>query len=626
VVSERLPLARRPLAVLACFLFAHAALQCGVLGLSSLSVSIAGFVPVVLLALSLACGLWAARHVLQSVPSSAPPNPIRRAYDFGRLTALVLLAYAALVFVQLLVIAWLRPVYDWDGLYYHVPSIHGWARAGRVAWLGDHPDVPFVNGYPMAAEVVAFFLNQLGAERLVDAANLCFWPLASCGLIVLASALGAPRYWAMGCGGAIALVPLWVAQSATAYVDPAFAACCIAVLALAVPLVSASGSEARLLGLLLGPALGLCAATKGLGIPFALWVFLALAVARLLRQQLSLTLAWRPILLTPLLAVAVAGFWPLRNGLHTGNPLYPVGLQIAGWTVFDGVDARAHTLLNLPHWLIDVPAALRPLVAWTQPDAPVVHYGAISGLGYIWLLAGMPCTVVLALLLLRAQSAARRWRSGFLLFVAASTFLFQPAPWWGRFTLWLHGVGLPASAVVLHLAGGHPGAARRTLRLGLVALLLGTGVSESLLALRAQWRDGLGVWPSQVYVDSAGYVFPRAQDRSALERLLRAQRIARSSHSRWGTLLGGALAQPIGARELVHVDPDLRVEELLALDVEWLVWDVIAAGPCPRALADQTELEHVLRDRPGVQIELRRVLRRPFRIAQPLSCTSNLLF
>jgi hypothetical protein len=311
----------------------------------------------------------------------------------------------------------------------------------------------------------------------------------------------------------------------------------------------------------------------------------------------------------------VAVFWPLRNWVHTGNPLYPVACKIGPWTVFDGVDARAHTLLNLPHWLVDVPGALRPLVSWTQPDAPIVGYGAISGLGYIWLLAGLPCALLLCVLAWQGRNRSQRWRCGFLIGVAVGLLVFQPAAWWGRFTLWLHGIGIPAAAVVLALAGGHLGAARRTLRLGLLAALLGIGVSESLIALRAQWREGLGVWPDRFYVESVGYVFPLGSDRRALQELLRSQHIARSSYSRWGTLLGGALAQPIGAREIVCLKAGARPEELFARRIEWLIWDVTAAGPCPKALAAQTELIHVLRDRPGVEIELRRVLRQPFEVA-----------
>ena len=38
------------------------------------------------------------------------------------------------VAVLLLALAWARPPYDWDGLYYHVPAIHEWVRFG----VGSH--------------------------------------------------------------------------------------------------------------------------------------------------------------------------------------------------------------------------------------------------------------------------------------------------------------------------------------------------------------------------------------------------------------------------------------------------------------------------------------------------------
>ena len=38
----------------------------------------------------------------------------------------VALVWFVMTWLALAWLTWLRPVFDWDGLYYHVPAIHGW--------------------------------------------------------------------------------------------------------------------------------------------------------------------------------------------------------------------------------------------------------------------------------------------------------------------------------------------------------------------------------------------------------------------------------------------------------------------------------------------------------------------
>jgi hypothetical protein len=557
------------------------------------------------------CGLCAIPFMkdLSSVEGDDGEHGRARGFQPGRAALVALAAWATFAWIQLFVVSWLRPVYDWDGLYYHIPTIHGWMQAGYVSWVDAGFDVPFVNGYPMAVEAIGFFVATLaGSERLVDAGNLWYWPIGILAVFAISRRLGASKLWSSAAAFALAGAPLFIAESTTAYVDVAFACAVMAMLAAAVEWVEEEGfGNAVLLGL----AGGLAIASKGLGLPF-LTIIAASALCFVLLRR-SPRSRWLPagqLALAVSLALALGGGWFLRNWIHTGNPIYPVGLQAAGVVIFEGVDARAHALLNMPLWLSDWPVFLRPLVSWTQPDAPVVHYGAISGLGYIWLAAGAPAAIAL----LVDTIANRRRSSGilFLILTSLCILLWQPASWWARFTLWVHALGLPCIAIVMTrswiLAKGHQRVSLATL---CTAIFL-TAMTESVLAVRHQWQDGLVEPGGLRYRSSADYVFPGIELAAGFDELFASRKVARGPWSRWSTLMGGILSSPLGVREIraLPAAPGTQaVEDLTRDGFDYVLWDVEAAGECPVEIRVEYELIGFFGDRDGLQLELWRFRR-----------------
>ena len=164
-------------------------------------------------------------------------------------------------------LAFHRPSYDWDGLYYHLPALNDWVVRGRVAWIDGSPDVPFVN-YPMAVEAHAFLMHQVfRASSLVDALNLWYWPLAFTSVVVLAEGLGVRGPWRWLAGALLAGAPVFVSQSVTSYVDPGFGAAVMAALAASHLLVfSGRRGGGASLALLWGAGLGLVLGAKGSGV------------------------------------------------------------------------------------------------------------------------------------------------------------------------------------------------------------------------------------------------------------------------------------------------------------------------------------------------------------------------
>lgn len=476
------------------------------------------------------------------------------------------IAMAGTLWLLLLVVAWMRPVYDWDGLYYHLPAIHGWCEAGRVAWIHDSPDVPFVNGYPMAVEVLGFLTARIaGHMRLVDAGNLWFWPQGFLGLVLAARAVGARGGWAWAAGLTLFSSPMFLAQSITAYVDPAFACAVIGTMgvlpwALRNP---ASWSWTILLGLQLGLMVG----AKGLGVPFVV-VATVLWVSLRTWDRLPLGSTLAHLAGAAGVALAIAGFWFVRNVVEVGNPIHPIRLAFFGRIWFDGYDHAAATLQNLPPWLIELREPMRTLKAWTQPAAPIRDAGAIGGLGFVWL-AGLVASIGLAL-----RDRTREWA---LLSLLMAGFLWaQPATWWARFTLWLLGIG-----------GAGLGAALarwpRPLAVAAGGILLATATMEGAIVLRAEIARGR---TESGWVSAADYYFRGLDDE--VGEVLASAHLGRSDWSRLGTLLGGVLAQDPDRRIewLPRYPEPAQVQALVEAGVDWIVWDVSAAGEPPLPLLD----------------------------------------
>jgi len=209
------------------------------------------------------------------------PGRQRGTGPLARLVALALLAWAAVVWARLWMLAWQRPPYDWDGLYYHIPAIHEWVRAGRLVWVNNVPDVPWVN-YPMGVELNTFLAYQiLGTSRLVNACNLWYWPLAVVSLAVIAERLGARGSWRWIAGALVVGAPVFLSQSVSCYIDVGFAITVFASLAAALVFLFDDRHSYWWKGILLGAAVGLMAGAKGTGLPFSFVIVLSVALASL---------------------------------------------------------------------------------------------------------------------------------------------------------------------------------------------------------------------------------------------------------------------------------------------------------------------------------------------------------
>lgn len=210
----------------------------------------------------------------------------------------ILVFLAMLVYVWLWIIAYALPDFSWDGLFYHGPTMHFWARKGYIHWikigsssLQDPIDILW-NGLPKGVELIGFIMvRATGLPRLLNAINLPFLMLGVLAVISLSRTLGASILWAWMAGALYIFIPINISLSVTTYIDPGVASCYLALFAL-VGIVLARIKDGLLPWRILpalGCGLGLSLAAKAPGIVLlpTVAILLALRIFRVRRTMPS---------------------------------------------------------------------------------------------------------------------------------------------------------------------------------------------------------------------------------------------------------------------------------------------------------------------------------------------------
>jgi len=215
---------------------------------------------------------------------------------------------------------------DYDSLVYHLAVPAQWLRVGRIGELPyDHHSY-----FPLVGEML--YAIGLGVRGPV-LAKLFHWAMFVLGAGVLAN-LGrriggkAAGLWA---AALYVSLPMAGAEATTAYVDLTFSAFAWAAIALfGEAIYGSEGGNGQKNWLGCGAFCGFCIGSKYLG--WLVFGFLGLwLLAHVARRRV------KPIALAQLAipALALGGFWYLRNWAWTGNPVFPFAYGIfggRGWT------------------------------------------------------------------------------------------------------------------------------------------------------------------------------------------------------------------------------------------------------------------------------------------------------
>lgn len=437
-------------------------------------ISRAGAAGIIAAGLLAALGYYRLLRGPATPPGAGSPRPEPKFSGAIRLTVF----FVALFYFLLWALAYAFPDLGFDGLWYHTPTMHFWSARGYVHWIPC--DVPLwterinhsFNGWPKGVELLGFIgMRAVEVPRLLNGLNLPFLALGVFSIYCLARIWSAPPDLSLLAGSLFIFVPSNIGLSFTTLIDPAAAAFYIALMALTAFVIRMIG-EGSVPGKFLpglGAALGLALGAKGSAIilpPLAAGLLLC---AFLLAGRRTGRRRWGKagvifILGVCLFGAAVGGYWSLRNLVLTGSPVYPVGLEIGGRTIFPG--AGMESVLRKPflpgteEW----PQWRRVFLSWldnlgqwrvaiTRNDHPS------GGMGLLWILGGLPALIILIAGTAKRLIFSRRGRRRpiaelpFLVVAAMILVLFFFLPpghnHKTRYVLWLYGPGLAAWAVVL---------------------------------------------------------------------------------------------------------------------------------------------------------------------------------
>ena len=373
------------------------------------------------------------------------------------LTGLMLTEIGWLAFL-----GWSLPSFDYDGLFYHLPTVVSWLQAGKI---GLNPYEIWSNVYPANTELfftwlVLFFHNA----SLVRMGQLVFAGGGVLAVLGLGRMIGLKRTSSLAAGCLFFLTPAVALQTTTSYVDVAFASMFLVFFYFFFRFLKERELESLLLAGLAG---GITIGMKSTGLAYVGICLLLLPALAVWRRQFHLRRTLGMFLLLGIPFLLLGSFWYLRTWAVYGNPLYPVTLHLLGFT-FPGSGSVQELIIgnNVPKELIGRPWWAQVWFSWLS-EPPMPNYTIctrdqagncltvltgyynydqrLGGFGIQWPMLELPAVVLFAAYSLYK----RRFVFITMLFPFGLIFLVQPANWWSRYTLFLLVPGALALAYAL---------------------------------------------------------------------------------------------------------------------------------------------------------------------------------
>ncbi|MBC8412230.1 MAG: hypothetical protein ISR96_07190 [Nitrospira sp.] len=367
------------------------------------------------------------------------------------------LAFAVMLVIitgcWLIFLGWLMPSSSWDSLWYHLPMVGYIMQNGAIAPVEINSFIEqFINYFPQNMELLFLWnIVFMKDDVIVDLTQMAFIPFAMISVYGISTKMGVSRHNALYASLLFFFTPIMLMQSVTNYIDVMISALFLIAVNFLFPSshFNTMRPESRRLCLVLGGlTTGLLFGSKGSGVIFAAVLYLPAmylaARSSLIRGQVK----WfstagyctvyflLPVLLT-------GGYWYLRNWLAYGNPLYPMHISFAGFTIFKGI--YSGMIESAPAAVASLPLLLRPLYVWLEGLARYSYDSRVGGLGPIWFIQLLPAMFIMAALALYKK----RFEYLALIVLAALVFIFHPRHWTPRYVIFLTGFGAVAFAMTL---------------------------------------------------------------------------------------------------------------------------------------------------------------------------------
>jgi hypothetical protein len=223
-----------------------------------------------------------------------------------------------------------NPPFGWDDLNYHFTFPVEWLKHGNL----DNPITIFYDPspsyYPINGSLLFFWLIlPLKNVFLADLGQFPFFILAALAAYGLARKMGLNKELSFSAAGLFFLVPNFFKQLKIAYIDVTLAALFL----IALNYLFLLRKEFSLRNILtFGLGLGLLLGTKTVALPYSLLLFVPFVYYAVKNMDKAYL-----FLVAVLVIASLGGFSYIRNFLETGNPLYPLNLNLLGVNIFKGV-------------------------------------------------------------------------------------------------------------------------------------------------------------------------------------------------------------------------------------------------------------------------------------------------
>ncbi|MFQ5414188.1 MAG: hypothetical protein ACE5E6_06990 [Phycisphaerae bacterium] len=263
----------------------------------------------------------------------------------------------------------------YDALHYHLPSAVRWMQERAIRMV---PGVAFT-AFPENGMIVPCLLAFSKWERLMQLAHVPTGLAMGVTVFALVRALGVKPPGA-AVGSCVALsIPMVVFQSFDGYIDLyAGAAWLAALLGVMLATRAADARSRQRLLVLAGLAAGVALGAKTTYLVMTAMLMVMVAGGAWLGPGRSRCLSATPVrhvLVFGLAAGVCSCFWFVRAARATGNPVYPIEVQVAGHVVFPSdIDVSA--------WYPDRSVARRVSRWWDYPWRESKHSGGGPNPGY----------------------------------------------------------------------------------------------------------------------------------------------------------------------------------------------------------------------------------------------------
>jgi hypothetical protein len=229
----------------------------------------------------------------------------------------------------------MNPPFGWDNLNYHFTFPVEWLKHGNLDTPIIVSDDPAPTYYPINGNLFFLWLIfPLKNVFLADLGQVPFFILAFLALFGISRRMNLNRELSFYAATLFLIIPNFLKQLEIAYVDVMVCALFLTGLFYTLKLNSRFQLSSVILAAI---SMGLLIGTKTLALVYSLPLFLAIFYLCMLNiKERGLVY----LLIFMFLLILFGGFNYIRNFIWTGNPLYPIDIQIFGKTIFKGVVDR----------------------------------------------------------------------------------------------------------------------------------------------------------------------------------------------------------------------------------------------------------------------------------------------